>query len=388
MSLPTNLWRILMLCFSLSLFTTSVMAQEEDEAEDLPKFTIGSKAPALDIEHWVSDGNGKFEHTTGLKSDKVYVIEFWATWCGPCIASMPHLSETQEKYADKGVQLISISDEDLETVEEFLEKPVRGKKDVTYGELTSNYCLTTDPDSSVMDDYFRAAGQNGIPCAFIVGKEGMVEWIGHPMQMDEPLEQVVEGKWDREAYAVKMKEEQRKEAEMMKAQRKLQSTIQKVQAAMEDGDTEEGLKLIDEAIADESNQQFKPMLESMRGQMVIMYVGGQEAVAELKKLGEQHKDNGMMLNQIAWTLYEKHGKEPLDKEVLAATTDLAELAVKAEPENGAILDTLAHLVYEQGDLDRAIELQEKALKFVDDQSRADVEAFMEELKAKKEADKK
>jgi tetratricopeptide (TPR) repeat protein len=157
---------------------------------------------------------------------------------------------------------------------------------------------------------------------------------------------------------------------------------------MEDGDTEEGLKLIDEAIADESNQQFKPMLESMRGQMVIMYVGGEEAVAELKKMGEQHKDNGMMLNQIAWTLYEKHAKEPLDKEVLAATTDLAELAVKAEPENGAILDTLAHLVYEQGDLDRAIELQEKALKFVDDQSRADVEAFMEELKAKKEADKK
>jgi thiol-disulfide isomerase/thioredoxin len=377
-----------MLCCSLAMTAALAYGQEDEEDDEMPKFTIGSKAPALDIEHWVSDGDGKYPHTKELKSDTVYVIEFWATWCGPCIASMPHLKETQEKYADKGVQLISISDEDLETVEEFLEKPVRGKKDMTYGELTSTYCLTADPDKSVMDDYFRAAGQRGIPCAFIVGKEGLVEWIGHPMQMDEPLEKVIDGKWDREAYAVEMKEKQRKEAEMMRAQRKLQSTIQEVQAAMEDGDTEEGLKLMDEAIADESNKQFKPMLEGMRGQMVIMFVGGAEAVKELKKLGEQHQDNAQMLNQIAWTLYEKHAKEPLDKDVLAAATELAELAVKAAPEDGAVLDTLAHFVNENGDLDRAIELQEKAVEFVEDANREDVEAFLEELKAKKEKDKK
>lgn len=388
MTLKLSLWQILMLGCSFALSAPLAMGQEdEDDEEDMPKFTIGSKAPALDIEHWVSDGDGKFPHTKELKSDTVYVIEFWATWCGPCIASMPHLKKTQEKYADKGVQIISISDEDLETVDEFLEGDVRGKE-MTYGELTSSYCLTTDPDKSVMDDYFSAAGQRGIPCAFIIGKEGLVEWIGHPMQMDKPLEKVVEGKWDREAYAVEMKEKQRKQAEMMQAQRKLQSMMQEVQAAMEDGDTEEGLKLIDEAIADESNEKFKPMLEQLRGQMVIAYVGGAEAVKELKKLGETHKDNPMMLNEIAWTLYEKHAENPLDKDVLAATTELAELAVKAAPDNGAILDTLAHLVYEQGDLDRALELQEKAVEVVEEGNREEVEAFLEELKAKKEKDKK
>ena len=45
----------------------------------------------------------------------------------------------------------------------------------------------------------RAAGQSGIPTAFIVGKTGQVEWIGHPMTMDEPLAQVVAGDWDRAA---------------------------------------------------------------------------------------------------------------------------------------------------------------------------------------------
>jgi thiol-disulfide isomerase/thioredoxin len=366
------------------------MAQTEEEVEEddadvaLPTFTIGSKAPALDIEHWVSDGEGRFKHTTDLKSDTVYVIEFWATWCGPCIASMPHLSETQEKYADKGVQLISISDEDLETVEAFLEKPVRGEKDMTYAELTKNYCLTVDPDKSVMNDYFRAAGQRGIPCAFIVGREGIVEWIGHPMKMDEPLEKVLEGEWDREAFAETFKDQQRKEAIAMRAQRKLQSKMSEIRQAMESGDTENGLNMLDELIADSKMKQFKPMLQGMREQMVIMYVGGAEAAAALKKRAEALKSNPNGLNELAWGLYERHKVKALDKDVLGAATEIAEMAVKAEPENGAILDTLAHLVYEQGDIDRAIELQEKAVKFCDDNEMlADMEKFLEELKSKK-----
>ena len=54
----------------------------------------------------------------------------------------------------------------------------------------------------------EAAAQNGIPTSFIVGKTGLVEWIGHPMNLDKPLEQIVADKWDRAAFLVQLREEQ------------------------------------------------------------------------------------------------------------------------------------------------------------------------------------
>jgi thiol-disulfide isomerase/thioredoxin len=376
----------------LAAFIQSGVAQDaakvqEDDAAQIAetednKFGIGSKAPAINIEHWMSDGDGKFPHTTDLESGKVYVIEFWATWCGPCIASMPHLSKTQAEYADKGVQIISISDEDLETVETFLERDVRGKDDQTYAELTSSYSLTADPDGSVQEAYFEAAGLRGIPSAFIVGKTGEVEWIGHPMQMEKPLSQVVAGTWDRAAYAAEMKKEAEQEAAMEKLQMQLGKMMQSVQAKLEAGEAEEALKMLDEAIADQENAVMKQTLEQIRQQLVVMHVGGDEGVKVLKQIAEENADDPVMLNQVAWTIYEQHIEQGVDDKVLAAAVMVAEKAVAAAPEEGEILDSLAHLLHAQGELDRAIEVQEKAMENPGE-SESDIKKFLEVLKAEK-----
>lgn len=356
----------------------SLSAQEEDAL-----LTIGSKAPSLDVEHWVQNGNGKFKPVSKFEDGKVYVVEFWATWCGPCIASMPHLAETQKKYAEKGVQLISISDEDLETVETFLKREIAGgeegeeKKDApkTYRELTSAYCLTTDPDESSQKDYMEAAKQNGIPTAFIVGKKGEIEWIGHPMEMDEPLKSVVEDKWDRAAFIAEFKAAQEAQVQM-----------QKLFTLLNGGKMDEALKMLDEMI-EKNKGQAKTQFQMLKLQVMLQQEEKKEEVAAFAKtVLDSAAEDPMMINQLCWAFVEMTEAGRIDnpellKTALAATAAASE---KAEAESkGAILDTLAHLYHLTGDLDKAIETQKKAVESAGEEMKADLEAYLKTLQEEK-----
>ena len=350
-------------------------------ADDL--LTIGSDAPALDVEHWVQNGEGKFGKVTKFEKDKVYVVEFWATWCGPCVASMPHIVETQKKYAEKGVQIVSISNEPKETVEEFLDRKVpRSEKEMTFRDLTKSYCLTTDPDGSVNESYMEAAGQNGIPCAFIVGKDGKIEWIGHPMQMDEPLKSVVEGKWDRKAFADEFKEQQEAEALQMKVQ-------QQVGLLLRDKKFKEAIEKFDELTAPVKSPEMKLQFAMMKLRLHQIASSEQSEVAKTLKdtLAMASKDP-MMSNQVAWTVWEmtEQGQLKKDKELLGEALKVAQAAAdKLEGEPKAMtLDTVAHLNYGLGNIADAIKAQKAAIAIMGDKD--EYKAFLEELQ--EEANKK
>ena len=372
------------LCLAAVAMSSNAVAQD-DEAT----LTIGDKAPDIDIEHWVSDNDEMFKHTTKLEEDNIYIIEFWATWCGPCISAMPHIADLQEKYKDDNVQVISVSDEDMDTVESFLERKVKGdEKERTYAELTSTYCLTTDPDKSVKKDYFYAAKRTGIPCAFVVGKSGLIEWIGHPMAMDKPLKQIVNDEWDREEFVVEYKKEQEKRAKDMKSRRKMVNAIRDVGKLIDDDDAEGAVKLIEEFMADEDFADLKDPMAAQRLQ--IMIENQMDGAAEsLSEFIEENEENGMGLNQIVWAIYEQNeAKSDVSEDVMKAALKGAEYAAKAEPESGAILDTLAHMVYVvEGDLDRAIEVQTKALEHAGAQ-KGEIEPFLKQLKKEKETGEK
>ncbi len=383
------------LAFAVAASSQSALAQKDDDAS---KLEIGSKAPDIEIEHWVSDNDGAFEHVTKIEEDKVYVIEFWATWCGPCIGAMPHIAELQAKYEDKDVQIISISNEDLDTVEDFLERPVFGQpKDAnpkkTYGDLTSTYCLTTDPDKSVMKDYFMAAGRTGIPCAFVVGKTGLVEWIGHPGSLEDVLEAVVTDKWDRDKFKTEYDESENEKMEAAEKsremQRKLAMGLRTIQEKVADDDWQEALQLFDELIEDKELEPAKQAIVTIRLQMMIKedFEGAPKALEEF--VAENEKD-AQALNEIAWAIYELYeaNEGDVNSELLKHAKKAAELASIAEPESGAVLDTLAHFIYiVDEDLDKAIEVQKKAVEFAGPQLN-ELKAFLTQLEKEKKSGKK
>ena len=118
------------------------------------------------------------------------IVEFWATWCAPCRASIPHLTELQQRYASQGLVVVGLTKEDpdnrLEKVKAF----------VTQQGDRMGYAVGFDADGNAYRDYMQAAGQQGIPTAFLIDRAGKVAWIGHPMSLDSVLPQVMAGTYD------------------------------------------------------------------------------------------------------------------------------------------------------------------------------------------------
>src|SRR5688572_27537114 len=69
-----------------------------------PTLNVGDKAPKLSIENWV-----KGDEVKALGDGKVYVVEFWATWCPPCVKSIPMLTEIQKDFKKQGVTVIGVA---------------------------------------------------------------------------------------------------------------------------------------------------------------------------------------------------------------------------------------------------------------------------------------
>ena len=154
---------------------------------------IGSKAPKLQIEHWIK---GKPVDINKADEKKIHVIEFWATWCGPCRTSIPHQTKLQKKFKNKGVTIIGVTDEKKSTVERFVRRE---------GEQME-YTVAIEKGDSMSQSYMRAYGQTGIPSAFVVDQKDRIVWVGHPMNgLEEVIDRLVKGTFDLETEIAKEK---------------------------------------------------------------------------------------------------------------------------------------------------------------------------------------
>ena len=112
----------------------------------------GTPAPALDTLKLLQAPLGARADWASLKG-KVVVLEFWATWCSPCVASLPHLNQLVESLDPAKFQFISIDDEDLKAVQTFLtKKKMSGWVAVdTSGGVFGVYGIESRPTTIIVD---------------------------------------------------------------------------------------------------------------------------------------------------------------------------------------------------------------------------------------------
>ncbi len=148
---------------TFSLLTTITFAQSN--------INLNEKAPNINITDWVLNKPAD----TNLQG-KYIVLEFWATWCGPCIAAVPHMNELQSKFDDPELLFLSITDEAVAKINRTLER------------VDFHSSVVTDLSKQTQINFGDGKrGLDAYPMTVLIDKEGIIKWIGHPELLTEGI---------------------------------------------------------------------------------------------------------------------------------------------------------------------------------------------------------
>ncbi|MDZ7659476.1 TlpA disulfide reductase family protein [Fodinibius sp.] len=150
---------------AISLFQQIVNLDGEDfyvnkalrYIHEMESLNIGQQAPSFTAQTVTGDSLSLVQ-----LSGKVIILDFWATWCGPCIAEIPTLKSIQQKYKDDNVVLIGIV---LNKNKEEIKKFIEDKK------MTWSHVLQPKHENDIIT---KAYGINGIPDSYVIGKDGKI----------------------------------------------------------------------------------------------------------------------------------------------------------------------------------------------------------------------
>ncbi len=347
---------LLLIAFAFANLVT-VVAQTDRGAT----LKIGTQVPEIKGVTWVQG-----DPVDQLKPGQVYVFEFWATWCGPCIQAMPHLSELAKQYAGKVVFVgVSILEDNhgpkgaqasLAKVREFMAKnPGR-----------MNYNVGVDGggrESYMAATWFRPTGQSGIPATIVVDSKGKIAWIGHPMQLDEVLPRVLSGGLD----VTKFDAEQRaKREQAQKAAQARQALLAPLRAALSARDYATFAQLA-ESLARETPEMADNVAE-LKAQAFLSARDEKSLRAEFADM-EQRGRVGFFAIQLAESITEIDG---LEKETYVAAARFLEYAFTRTtgldriPRIHAVV---ARNYFRGGDYTNAVATQERAVQTARNESR-------------------
>lgn len=299
-------------------------------------FTVGDPAPKLALGAFI-----KGEPVTAFEPGKVYVVEFWATWCGPCRASIPHLSELAKKYPAVIVIGTNVWEPDVTKAKPFVDQ---------MGDQMA-YRVALDDGDKMAETWMKDGGQDGIPAAFIVNGQGKIAWVGHPMSMEPALSAVVAGTWDLDAAGKAAAADAARKAKMREITTKMRAA---------GTDRAKQIAVYREWFAEdpEAQKQYGVGLFNLLRQADLA-----AATTYYRQLiCGPLADNAEALNSVAWQV--------VDPRLRGVNPELAKLALSAAERADAlaghhsapIADTLAAAYWRCGDANAAVSCQARAVK--------------------------
>ncbi len=322
-----------------------------------PALTVGSPAPALKVNRFL-----KGEPVTAFETGKIYVVEFWATWCGPCIQAMPHVSELQSKYPQVTFIGVNVLEDDDSAAEQFLN--ARGQ------ELNYRFARDDVPeganahDGAMAKTWLTAAEVSGIPTAMVVDAKGRIANITHPMSLEECLPQIISGKWD-------MAEAAKQHLLSVLPERTSREFNERMEALLKPGPTDETPKELDRIAEDFPEQAGVIGLIKFRVLSLEVDKTEQALATGRKLLKGDLGSNPEMLNAMAWEIVGPERLKPAAVELKSFALEVArksdDLVKKKHP---TAADTLARALFVNGDTKAAITTQRRAIALAKTNPRA------------------
>jgi thiol-disulfide isomerase/thioredoxin len=135
---------------------------------------VGQPAPPISLESWLNAGKDESPSLESLKGQTI-LLEFWGTWCHPCVLAMPIVQKLHERYKDRGLRVLAISYEADDVLQPFLAK--------------NAYTMTvgSDPTKKVVNAYAIKSW----PTSILIDKEGKIARIGDPYSIEAAIEKAL-----------------------------------------------------------------------------------------------------------------------------------------------------------------------------------------------------
>lgn len=288
------------------------------------------------------------------EKDKVYIFEFWATWCGPCLAAMPHMEQLHQAFKDNPrMQIIGVNVMDRKTPEAL-------KEFIKNRPTPLNYTMAVDVDGKkTREKWLEPLKVNGIPHAFAV-KNGRLIWRGHPSQLSEKTMQAML-KPDFSAASLPGEE---REAGVREWQH-YRETSQKVRELVEK-DGKLGAQALLKQVQDSGKFPQDQVIQLKMIPFLVLAEQGkfEEAQSVLSDVSREYPDDYRVQIDIAGTLME--GKSVPAGKMDAALVERClnrciEISRKSNKEASLPWRMMAELRERQGNMKEALQDMEKAL---------------------------